>query len=104
MSGFSSVSNITTESNSRNFQIVNFFLVLMAMIKNYLLPTTVSIYDHIMSEVLSLNISPTPRFKKVLELVENVSKTYIPPNGKLIYKERLDFIHDQKMKSNLAMI
>ena len=34
----------------------------------------------------------------------NVSKTYITPNRKLIPKEQLDVIHEEKMKINLAMI
>ena len=39
-----------------------------------------------------------------MELSRNVSKTYISPNRKLIPKELLDVIHEQNMKSNLAMI
>ena len=34
----------------------------------------------------------------------NVSKTYIPPNRNLIPKELLDVIHEDNMKTNLAMI
>ena len=40
----------------------------------------------------------------VLELLRNVSKIYIPPNRKLIHKELPDFIHEENMKRNLAMI
>ena len=34
----------------------------------------------------------------------NVSKTYIPPNRKIISKELFDVIHEQNIKRNLAMI
>ena len=37
-------------------------------------------------------------------MARNVSKTCIPPNRKLISKELLDVIHEQKTKNNLAMI
>ena len=34
----------------------------------------------------------------------NVSKTYIHTNRKLVSKELIDFIHEQNMERNLAMI
>ena len=65
---------------------------------------TILIADLIISEGLPFNLSQKPRFKKVLELSRNVSKTYIPPNRKLISKELLDVIHEHNIRSNLAMI
>ena len=40
----------------------------------------------------------------MLELARTVSKCYQPPNIKLISKDILDVIHDQKMESNLSLI
>ena len=65
---------------------------------------TVAIVDLIISEVLSLNLSQKPRFKKVLELSRTVSKCYQPPNRNLIAKDILDVIHDQNMERNLSLI
>ena len=65
---------------------------------------TIAIADLIISEGLPFNLAQKPRFKKVLELSRNVLKTYISPNRKLISKELLDVIHEQKMINNLAMI
>ena len=65
---------------------------------------TVEIADLIISEGLSFNISQKPRFKKVLDLERTVSKSYQPPNIKLISKDLLDVIHDQNMESNLSLI
>ena len=65
---------------------------------------TIAISDLIISEGLPFNLSQKPRFKKVLELLGNVSTTYIPPNRKLISKELLAVIHEQNKKRILAMI
>ena len=58
----------------------------------------------IIYEVLYLNLNQKPRFEKVLELAGNISNYYIPPNIKLIPKELLDVIHEQKIKNNLTMV
>ena len=39
-----------------------------------------------------------------MNLVMNVSKTYIPPNRKFINKELIGVIREQNMKMNLSMI
>ena len=65
---------------------------------------TVAISDLIISEGLYLNLSHKPRFKKVLEFARTVSKSYKPPNRKLISKGILDVIHDQNMERNLILI
>ena len=65
---------------------------------------TVVISDLIISECLSFNLSQKPRFKRVLDLAINVSKSYQPPNRKLIYKDLLDVIYDQNMEINLSLI
>ena len=65
---------------------------------------TITISDLIISEGLPFNLAQETRFKKVLELSRNVSKTCIPPLRNLIPKELLDVIHEQNMKSNLAII
>ena len=65
---------------------------------------TVEIADLIIYEGLSLNLSQTPRFKKVLELAITVSKFYQPPNRKLIYKDLFDVIYYQNMERNLSLI
>ena len=57
-----------------------------------------------MSEGLPFNLAQKSRFKKVLELSSYVSKTFIPPNRKLLSKELVDVIHERNMKRNLAMI
>ena len=108
ISGFTSASNITTESNSRSFS--NGSLVFgiggnsQKLITSNETRLTIAIADIIITEGLSFNISQKPILKKVLELSRNVSKTCIPPNRKLISKEILDVIHEQNMKRNLAMI
>ena len=53
---------------------------------------TVAIVDIIIDEVLSFNLSQKPRFKKVLELSSNVTKSYIPPTRNILSKELLDVI------------
>ena len=65
---------------------------------------TVAFYDLLISKGLFFNLAQKPRFKKVLDLARNVSKSYQPPNRKLIQKELLDFIHEQMMESNLCLI
>ena len=65
---------------------------------------TVPIANLILSEGLSLNISPKPRFKKVLDLARTVSKYSQPPNIKLISKDLFDVIHDHNMERNLSLI
>ena len=47
---------------------------------------TVEIADLIISEVPSFNISQKPRFKKIMKLAKNISKSYIHLNRKLISK------------------
>ena len=58
----------------------------------------------IISEDLSLNLSQKPRFKKVLDLARTVSKSYQPPNRKLISNNTLDVIYYQNMERNLSLI
>ena len=65
---------------------------------------TVAIFNLIISEGLSFNLSQKPRFKKVLDLSRTVSICHQPPNRKLISKYILDVIHDQNMKRNLSLI
>ena len=65
---------------------------------------TVAIADLILPEGLSFNISQKPRFMKVLDLSRTVSKSYQPPNGKLVYKNILGVIHDPNMERNLSLI
>ena len=108
MWGFGYVSNITTESNWRSFSDGSLVFgnygnsQKLITLKNNC--HTIVIADLIFSEGLSFNIAQKPRFKKIMELSRNVSKTYIPPNIKLIYKELLDGIHEKNMKSNLEII
>ena len=59
---------------------------------------TIAITDLIISEDLTFNLSQKSIFKKVLDFSRNVSKTYIHPNKKLISKELLDVVHEQKKK------
>ena len=65
---------------------------------------TAAIADLIISEGLSFNLYQKPRFKNVLDLERTVSKSYQPPNIKLISKDLLDVIHDQNMERNLSLI
>ena len=65
---------------------------------------TVAISDIIISEVVSLNLPQKPRFKKVLDLEITVSKSYQPPNRKLIYNDILGVIYDHNMERNLSFI
>ena len=65
---------------------------------------TIAIADLIIYEGLSFNLAQKPTSEKILDLERNVSKPYIPPNRKLIYKELLGVIHEQNMKRNLEMI
>ena len=64
----------------------------------------VSISDLIISEGLSFSLSQKSRFKKLLYLERNLSKSYQPPNRNLIYKDLLDVINDQNMERNLSLI
>ena len=108
ISGFSSASNISSESTSRSFS--NGSLVFVTDENSQKLITsndnclTIAISDLIISEGIPFDISPKPRFNKVLDFSRNVSKTYIPPNRKLTSKELLDVINGQNMKRNLEMI
>ena len=65
---------------------------------------TVSTTYLINYEGLSFNLSQKPRFKKVLYLAINVSKSYQLPNRKLISKDLLDVINDQNMERKLILI
>ena len=108
ISGFTSASNITTASISRGFSngslvfsIDENFQKLITSNKN---PLTIAIADLIISEDLPLNLTQKPRFKKRLEFSRKAPKTYITPNRKVISNEQHDFIHEQNMKTHLAMI
>ena len=107
MSSFSSASNITTGSNSRN--VPNGPLIFGVDV-NYQKPIisnetrlTIGIDDLIVLEILSFNISQKPIFEKLLELARNVCNAYITLNRNLISRGILDVIHEQNMKINLAM-
>ena len=65
---------------------------------------TVAITDLIISGGLYYNLPQKPRFKKVLDLERTESKSYQPPNIKLISKDILYVIHDNNMESNLSLI
>ena len=65
---------------------------------------TVAIVDPTISEVISFNLSHKPRLKKVLYLTITASKSYKPPNRKLIYKDILDIIQDQNTERKLSLI
>ena len=65
---------------------------------------TVAITDLIISEGISSNLSQKPRFKKVLNLAINVSKSYQPPNRNMISKYLLDVIHDHTMERSLSSV
>ena len=64
----------------------------------------VAITDLIISEGLSFNIYQKTRFKEVFDLARTVSKSYQPPNIKLISKDLLDVIHYENIESNLSLI
>ena len=106
--GLSSASNISSESNSRSVSNDSLIFVIdgnsQKLITSNDTRLTIAIADLILSEGLPYNLSQKPRFNKVLELSGNVLKTYIPPNIKLVNKKLLDVIHEQNIKSNLAMI
>ena len=88
ISGFSSAKNISSESNSRSFS--NGSLVFGIDESSQKLKTSnntrlyITTVDLIISEGLPFNTSQKSRFRKVLELSGNVSRTYITPNRKLI--------------------
>ena len=64
----------------------------------------VSIADLNISKHLYFNQAQKPRFKKVLYLAKNVSKSYQPSNRKLISKDLQYIIHYQNMERNLSLI
>ena len=99
--------NVTTEINSRSFSNGSLFYIYdnyQKLITSNETRLNIAIADIIISEGLSFNTAQKPRFKKILELARNVSKTYIPSNRNLIYKEIIDVIHEHNTKKNLAMI
>ena len=108
ISGFSSASDLSSESNSRSFPNSSLIFGIdgnsQKLITSNDTHLTIAIADLIISEGLLFNLSQKPISKKVLELSRNVLKTYIPPKRNLISKELLDVIHEQNMKRNLAMI
>ena len=65
---------------------------------------TVTIAGLIISEGLYFNLDQKPRFRKVLDLVINVSKWYQSPNRNIISKYLYDGKYDQNMESNLSLI
>ena len=107
MSSFRSASNIKTGSNSINISNGSLIFVIdensQKLITSNKTRLTIAIADIIISEVLSFNLSQKPRFKNIMELARNASKTYIPQKRNLIYKELLDVIDEQNMKRNLSM-
>ena len=108
ISGFSSASNLSSESTSRSFSNSSLIFGIDGNFQKLITSNdtrlTIAIAGLIISEGLPLNLAQTPRFNKVLELSRNVLKKYIPPNRNLISKELLHVIHEQNMKRNLAMI
>ena len=64
---------------------------------------TVEITDLIIYEDIYFNLSQKTRFTKVIDLERTVSKSYQPPNIKLISNDILDVIHDQNMERNLSL-
>ena len=108
MSAFSSASNITTESNSRSVSNGSLIFGIDGNSQKSMTSNdtrlTIAIAGLIIPEVISFNLYQKPRFKKLLDLAGNISKTYIPPNRKLIPKEIPDVIYGQNMKRNLTMI
>ena len=65
---------------------------------------TVAIADLIISEGLYFNLAQKPRFKKVINLERNLSKSYRPPKRSLMSNDILDVIYDQNMERNLSLI
>ena len=98
MSSFRSVSNITTESNARSSSSASLLFRIDGNAKKSMTSNethiNIAIADIIISEGLYFNIDQKPRLKKVLKLLENIYKTYILPNRKIIYKELLGVIHE----------
>ena len=64
----------------------------------------VAIANLITFEGLYFNLAEKPRFKKVLDLAINASKSYQRSNRKLTSKDILDVIYDQNMERNLNLI
>ena len=108
ISGFSSASNISSDSNSRSFSNGSLMFGIdgnyQKLITSNNTHFTIEISDLIISEGLPFNLPQKPRFKKVLEFSGKVLKTYIPTNRNLTSKELLDVIHEQNMKRNSLMI
>ena len=108
ISGFTSASNIKSESNSRIYP--NGSLVFgidgnsQKSITSNNTCLNMAIAYLIISEGFPFNLYQKTIYKKVLELSRNTSKTYIPLNRKLISKELFDIIHEQDMKINLKKI
>ena len=65
---------------------------------------TVAISDVIISEGLYFELSKKTVFKKVLDLERTVSRSYQPPNRKLISKDISGVFHDENMERNLSLI
>ena len=90
ISGFNSASNIISDINSRSFSNGSLIFVIYGnyqkLITSSYTSLTIKISYFIISEGLPFNPAQRPIFKKVLELLRNVSKTYIPPNINLVSK------------------
>ena len=99
ISSFRYVSNITTENIARSNSI---FLhnAQKSITSN---ETHLTISKPVLNILvgISFNISRKPRFKNLLKLSQNVSKTYISPNINPISKELPDVIHEHNMKGYL---
>ena len=65
---------------------------------------TVPITYLIIYEGLYFNIAQKTRFKRVLDLGIIMSKSYQPPNRKLISMDILYLIHDHNIEKNLSLI
>ena len=108
ISGLTSASNITSESNSRSYP--NGSLVFGNNVSSQKLITSnnthlpIAISDLIVSEGLPFNLFQEIIFEKVLGFSRNVSKKYIPLNRNHISRELLNVIHEQNMKRNLKII
>ena len=108
ISSFGTLSNSIAESNAASHPKGSLIFVIDVNYQKSITSNNtwlaVAMAGLIIYEVLYLNLNQKPRFEKVLELARNISNDYIPPNIKLIPKELLDVIHEQKMKNNLTMV
>ena len=90
ISGFSSASIITSDSISRRFSNGSLFFGIDGNSQKSITSNdtclTIAIADIIILEGLPFNLAQILRFKKVLELSRNISRTYIPPIRKLTPK------------------